>query len=280
MNLRKEGLNMRARNGFVLATLFFFLTCSFLSMAWGESTLDTVKKRGKLIVGVRYDAKPWGYIDEKGKNAGFDIEIAQEIAKRLGVDIEMVQVTGKSRIPMLQTGKVDLLAAGLTHTRSRDKAIDYSITYINEYQRFMVRKGSPIRSMKDLEGKTVSTIQGTTMEKRLAKRIPTAKILSFQENPQAFMALKQGKADAFTQGSMMLSAFAQKDPDVELVGEAIGTELVGLGVRENDSKWRDFINFTLQDMWKDGAFDKIYGKWFGKGSVYSIPFPFDMEVWR
>src|SRR5208282_5770969 len=103
-------------------------TCAALialtsSLAAAASTLDDVKARGKLIAGVRYDTAPYGYLDANGKVVGFDIDLISEVAKRLGVSVEFVQVTAKTRIPMLQSGKVDILAAALTHTREREQAV-------------------------------------------------------------------------------------------------------------------------------------------------------------
>ncbi len=91
--------------------------CGFSSVATaGESTLDLVKKRGKLIAGVRYDAPPWGSVDKEGKVIGFDVDIARYFAQKLGVELELVQVTAKTRIPMLVNGNVDILTAGMAHT--------------------------------------------------------------------------------------------------------------------------------------------------------------------
>lgn len=255
--------------------ILFVLGLAFAVFAPGldasAATLDNIRERGKFLAGVRFDAPPYGYVDEAGKNAGFDIDIARELAKRLGVKMEFVQVTGKTRIPMLQSGKVDALIAATTHTRKRDAVIDFSISYLTDGQKIMVRKGSGIHGVEDLTDKTIATVQGTTIEERIRELAPDSRILVFQEWPQAFLAFKQGLADALTSSVFILGKFAATDPDFEIVGPFLSTEPIAVGVVENDSKWRDAINFALQDMVKDGSFQKIFIKWFGKGTEYNLP---------
>ena len=234
----------------------------FPSAAPHASTLDQVKARGKLIAGVRYDSPPFGYLDPAGKVVGFDIDLIREISKRLGVELEVMQVTAKTRIPTLEAGKIDVIAAALTHTRERDKVLDFTISYVLDGQKLMVPKGSAIRSAKDLDSKTVAAVQGSYNEATIRKVAPGARVLVFQEYPQAFLALKQGLADAFTTIVTILEAVGKKDPGFEIVGELLTTEPIAFGVRENDSKWRDALNFTLQDMVADGTYKTIFERYF------------------
>lgn len=244
---------------FALVVVVFSVTHT---SAIAASALDDVKARGKMIVGVRYDSPPFGSLDSNGKVIGFDIDLITDIAKRLGVGIEMVQVTAKTRIPMIESGKIDIIAAVLTHTRERDRVIDFSISYLLDGQRLLVKKGSGIKGAGDLKGKTVSAVQGSYNEATIRKIVPEAKVLVFQEYPQAFLALKQGLADAFTTTATILEGVAKQDPDFESVGEFLTSEPIAFGIRENDSKWRDAINFALQDMVADGTFKTIFEKYF------------------
>ena len=239
------------------------------------STLDDVKARGKLIVGVRYDTAPYGYLDESGKVVGFDIDLAGAIAKRLGVAAEFVQVTAKTRIPMLQSGKVDLLAAALTHTREREQVIDFSTTYVVDGSKLLVKKGSGIKSIDDVnkEGKTIACIQGSLDEVNARRLAPKAKILDYQEYPQAFLAVKQGLADAMTTIVSTLDRFAKQDSSVEVVGGFLNNQPIAFGVRPDDSKWRNAVNGALQDMVEDGTYKATYAKYF------STPYEQLPEVW-
>jgi polar amino acid transport system substrate-binding protein len=233
----------------------------WLSVA-AAGTLDDVKARGKMVAGVRYDSPPFGSLDASGKPVGFDIDLIQEVGKRLGVTVEMVQVTAKTRIPMLETGKIDVIAAALTHTRERDKVVDFSISYLLDGQKLLVPKGSPIRSYADLTGKTVAAVQGSYNEATIRKLAPGARVLVFQEYPQAFLATKQGLADAFTTIVTILEAVSKKDTGFEIVGDLLTSEPIAFGVRENDSKWRDALNFALQDMVADGTYKTIFERHF------------------
>ena len=233
------------------------------AMAQQESTLDVVKKRGTLIAGVKTDYAPFGYVDEKGNNAGFDIEIVKYIAKKLGVGVDLRPVSSANRVPMLQSKTVDLLAASITMTRERWEAVDFSVPYIVIGTKFLVKKGSGIKGYSDLAGKTAAYTQGTPWGDKLMKEQPRAKALVFQDKPQAVQAVLQGKAAAYIDDAAPLLLFAKEHPELEAVGDASLPGAMGLGVRQNDSKWRNAINFALIDMWKDGTYAERYRESFG-----------------
>lgn len=270
---------MRRLHWFTLVLVVLCLTGLVAGAAAADSTFDAVKKRGVLVAGVKFDAPPFGFVDEAGKNVGFDIDIVKYIADRLGVKLELKQVTSKTRIPMLQDGQVDLAICTMTHQRARDEAIDFSITYFMDGQKLLVKRGSSIKSTKDLAGKAVATAQGSTSEINIKRAQPGARIVTFQEYPQAFLALQQGKVQAVTTDSTILLGLKAGNPAYEIVGKAFSAEPYAIGVRENDSKWRDTVNFALMDMWKDGSYKKVYEKWFGDGSKYELPSDYELEVW-
>ena len=235
------------------------------------STLEEVKSQETMRVGVRFDAPPYGYIDDAGQNAGYDIDIVKNIAEKLGVEIEFIQVTGKTRIPMLESSKVDVLVAATTHTRKRDEQIDFTIPYLMTGSQLVTKSGSGIIALADLDGKTVATVQGTTGEKIVREQAPGAELQVYQEWPQAFLALKQGLADAICVGQFVGAKFAAEDGDFQLVGPLLLEEPIAMGVRENDSAWRDALNFALQDSVRDGDFAAIWHEWFGQDSQYNLP---------
>src|SRR5437588_4873502 len=172
-----------------------------------QGTIAKIKERGKLLAGVKLDTPPFGFLDDKNEPAGFDIDLVRKIAAHIGVPVELVKVTSATRIPLLVSGNVDLVAASMTHTRERDKAIDFSITYYTGGQSLMVPKASTITGVKDLGGKQVAVQQGTTLEKNLATAAPAAKIIAFRDYTAAWLALAQGRADAFTGSLNVLQGF-------------------------------------------------------------------------
>ena len=227
-----------------------------------DDTLDAIKTRHKLIVGVKNDTPPFGYVDEKNEVVGFDVDIVREIAKALDVDLELVKVTSPTRIPLLVSGNIDLSAASMTHTREREGAIDFSITYYTGAQSLLVAAGSAIKGLGDLAGKTVAVQQGTTLEKNLAALAPEAKIQSFRDYTTAWLALRQGRADAFTGSYDVLRGFAREAPGFQIVGDKFSLEPFGIGVRHGDWRLRNLVNAVLQDLWTSGRYREIYLKWF------------------
>jgi ABC-type amino acid transport substrate-binding protein len=252
-------MRLRWRAAFAALCLALLSTAA---PARAEDTIATIKARHKLIAGVKNDTPPFGYIDEKNEVVGFDIDIVREIAKALGVDLELVKVTSPTRIPLLVSGNVDLSAASMTHTREREGAIDFSITYYTGAQSLMVPADSPIKGLGDLAGKTVAVQQATTLEKTLAKAAPDAKIQSFRDYTTAWLALRQGRADAFTGSYDVLRGFAREAPGFQIVGGKFSLEPFGIGVRHGDWQLRNAINAVLQDLWTSGRYREIYLKWF------------------
>jgi polar amino acid transport system substrate-binding protein len=245
-----------------LALLAFLAPAAALAQA-PASTLDTVKQKGLLVVGVKNDYPPFGYIDEKGQTVGFDIEIARYIAGKLGTKLELRPVTSANRIPMLMNGNVDLIAASVTITREREEVVDFSVPYIVIGSKFLVKKGSGIKTYADLAGKVVAFTQGTPWGDKVKAEQPNSTPLVFQDKPQAVLAVVQGKAAAYVDDAAPLFIFAQQQKELEAVGEPTKPAPMGLAVRPNDSKWRDAVNFALIDMWEDGTYKKLYQQFFG-----------------
>ncbi|MGH6664023.1 MAG: transporter substrate-binding domain-containing protein [Pseudolabrys sp.] len=250
------------RRLFTAALIASAAVMTFSGASAQEDSIAKIKARGKLIAGVKFDTPPFGFLDDKNQPVGFDIDLMRAIAEHIGVPIELVSVTSVTRIPILVSGNVDLVAASMTHTRERDKAIDFSITYYTGGQSLLVAKSSTITGLKDLAGKQVSVQQGTTLEKNIAAAAPQAKIVAFKDYNSAWLALGQGRVDALTGSLNILQGFAKDNPNVKIVGKLFSVEPFGLGVRHGDWAMRDEINATLQDLWTSGAYTELYRKWF------------------
>ena len=227
-----------------------------------DSTLDVVRKRGTLIVGVKTDYPPYGYVDESGTTVGFDVDLAKYIARKLEVKLELRPVTSANRIPNLQTGNVDLLAASLSVTRQRAEAIDFSIPYIGIGGKFVVKEGSGITGYADLAGKTVAVVQGAPSTAIIRREQPKATIITFQEKPQAVQAVVQGKAQAFIDDAGPAQVFVAQHPGLITVGEPFEPQVIALGLRHNDYKFRNAVDFAILDMAEDGSWLKTYREHF------------------
>jgi len=245
--------------------------------------LEDIKAKGVFTAGVKDSQQPFGFVDEKTKQiVGFEIDLMQYLADKLGVKLAVKPVTSSTRIGMLTQGDVDIVAATMTHKKDREGQVDFSITYFMTGQRLLVKKGGPVKSVKDLAGKKVGSVKGSTSEQNVKKAEPATTVISFETYPEAFLALKQGKVEAVTTDEAILVGIKYSDdkPDAwDIVGDYISPEPYGLGVIENDSKFRDFVNLTLMEMWEKGDYKKIYEKWFGKDTKNYIPLTWTMELW-
>jgi polar amino acid transport system substrate-binding protein len=239
-----------------------------------QSTLDVVKQRGTLIAGVKSDYPPFGYVDGNGNVAGFDIELMKYLAKRLGVKADLRPVSSANRIPMLQSGTVDVICASMGITKDRVKAVDFTVPYVLGETKFLVKRGSNISGYADLADKTIVYTQGTPWGEAIKREQPKAKTLVFQDKPQAVIAVQQGRADAYVDDAPPLYVFAKQHKDLQVVGEAAPPSPMGIAVRLNDPVWRNEINFALIDAWQDGTYQKLYREFFGedpnpKFAIYS-----------
>ena len=199
-------------------SLFLLLVFGFLSLVCsGEGvagTLQDVKARGKLIVGVKTDYPPLGFLDKKGVNKGFDIDIAKALSKELFGNeeaIEFVSVTSENRIAFLTSGKIDVIVATLTITEERKRDVDFSIPYFITAQMILVRADSKITKYQDLAGKKVATIRGSTGDIAIGELVPTAERVKFELNSEALQALKERRVEAFVQDYVLLYALIQKN---------------------------------------------------------------------
>lgn len=233
-------------------------------------TLETVKKKGVLVAGVKDSTPGFGFVDEKTRQiVGYDIDFVKALAKKLGVRLELKPVTSASRMPQLTEGNIDIIAATMSATQERAKQIDFSLTYFFTGQKFIVKKGT-VKSLADLDGKKIGTAKGSTSEQNATKVLPKATVLSFDDYPQAFLALQQGKVFAVTTDESILANLLGRAPNreqFEIPNIQISDEPYGLGIRKGDKNFADFVNKTLLEMEKSGEAKRIFDHWFGPTSA-------------
>lgn len=235
-----------------------------------ETTLDKIKERGKLVVGVKYDLNLFGLKNpETGEVEGFDIDIAKGLAKKILGDenkIELKEVTSKTRIPMLNNGEIDAIIATMTITEERKKEVDFSDVYFMAGQSLLVKKDSNINGIADVnkEGVTVLTAKGSTSAQNIRAKAPKATVLEFENYAEAFTALKAGQGDALTTDNALLFGMAKQDPNFRVVDETFSEEPYGIAVRKGDKELLEVINEYLKEIKANGEYDKIYEKWIGE----------------
>lgn len=267
------------RKSLFALSVMLILTVSLISSALAdESILDKVKKAGVVQIGTGNATPPLNYVDEKGNWIGFDIDLGDAIAEKLGVKLERVLVDTKTRIAFLANGRIDLAISSFSHTRSRDEQIDYAEpAYLFTGKIFYAKKGR-FKTFADLGGKRICVEQGSNAfiaaPQEIAKftdKKPEMVPFSTSPHAECFLALKQGKVDAYTSDFPVVAAVAGSEGvDYEPVGPVYSPGLYGIGVPPNDSKWRDAVSFALQDLIKDGTYEKIYQKWFGPSGKFPL----------
>jgi len=249
------------------------------------SVLDAVRQRGVLRAGIRFDDPPHGFIRQDGNWVGFDVDVAEAVARELGAKLERVKVDELTRISYLQTGQIDIAVASISHTRKRDGQIDFSQTYFRSKQTFVVKKGETDR-LADLVDKRVGVSRGSHAAGnwrdwliRNGREFDPSLILEFGNKRAGVEAVRHGAIAGYAEDYEMLLGLANGDPSLAILDEAIGMKQDGIGIRQNDSKIRDAINFALQDIAKSGEYAKIYDRWFGPKSDTPVPSSGEIEVW-
>ncbi len=274
----------------IFTTITFFLLAGlFLAACQGggdtsQSTYDQVMERGTVRIGTRNDNPPMSFIDDNGDWVGFDVDLANAVAKQLGVEPELVAVDGTTRISFLQDGEIDISVASMNHTRDREDAVDFSITYFWDNQSFLIRTGT-YSSIDELMGQTVAANAGSSaipswQEYSANMGGAAPDIVEFDDKQAAMQALRDGAVEGYTEDNITMLSLAAGDPNLELLPGGHNPVQFGIGLPVNDSEWRDQVNYALQELWKDGTYQEIYDHWFvGPDRLLDLPLGGQMEVW-
>lgn len=225
-----------------------------------KSTLELVKERGKLIVGVTAGVPGYSAPDSEGIWQGFDVDLGKAVAAAVLGDAEAIEyrpLSAKERFTALQSGEIDVLSRVTTWTATRDSGLGVNFAGVNYYdgQGFMVAKDSGITSLADLDGATIAVQAGTTTELNLSdyfrKNGMDFELITFEKNDQASAALEAGRADAVTSDQSQLYALRTKfkEPgNFIMLPEVISKEPLGPVVRQGDDQWLDIVAWSLMAM--------------------------------
>jgi polar amino acid transport system substrate-binding protein len=193
--------------------------------------------------------------------------------------VEKKESTPPTRIPLLTSNAVDLIAETMTDTRARRDNVDFSLTFFVTGAQFLVKKGSTIKGIASIDSKRVAAQQGSTNARIIREKAPKAVLREFPDQPAAFQALIQGQADAYTNDGIQLAGLKSKAPNQaqwEIVGDFYSYEPYGMAMRKGDADFRNAVNAALMDGIESGRFFEIYEKWFGAKS--EVPYPMNAQV--
>src|SRR5436305_6107611 len=250
-----------------------------------QDTLEKIKSSGVLTIGTRTGSPPFAYINKNNEWVGFTIDLVEMLVKpsvekavSKSIKVEKKESTPPTRIPLLSSNAVDLIAGTMTDTRARRESVDFSLTFFVTGAQFLVKKNSPIKGIESIAGRRVAAQQGSTNARLIRERVPTARLQEFPDQPAAFQALAQGQVDAYTNDGIQLYGLRAKAPrpdDWKVVGDFFSYEPYGMAMRKNDSDFRHVVNVGLMEAIESGKYFELYDKWFGpKGET---PYPLTPE---
>ena len=226
----------------------------------------------KVVVGLDDNFPPMGFRDDKNNIIGFDVDMAKEATKRMGVEVEFKPIDWNSKEAELSGKRVDVLWNGLTITEKRKENILFSNAYMENRQIIVVAANSPIKTKADLAGKVVGTQDGSSSIEAIEKDAATLKsfkeLKKFGDNVAAFMDLKTGRLDAVVVDEIVGRYYIAKKPgEFTILKDNFGSEEYGVGLRKDDKDLLGKLQKALDEMKKDGTSAKISQKWFGEDIV-------------
>ncbi|KJS28958.1 MAG: amino acid ABC transporter substrate-binding protein [Desulfatitalea sp. BRH_c12] len=231
-------------------------------------TLEEILKRGTLRVGMEPGYMPFELTNQKGEIIGFDVDMAQRMAKAMGVKLELVSTAWDGIIPALLTNKFDILMSGMTLTQERNMKINFAEPYIIIGQTILLRKElvGQIKTYKDLNDPKykVGSKLGTTGEQATKRMISKAKYISYETEQEGVLEAVNGKIDAFIYDMPYNAAAISQRGQGKLVhlDQPFTFEPIAWAVRKGDFDFTNWLNNFLNQVKKDGTYDKIYTKWF------------------
>ncbi|MGE8355215.1 MAG: transporter substrate-binding domain-containing protein [Microvirgula sp.] len=239
-------------------------------------TLKKVKDKGEIVIGYRESSIPFSYLDGNQKPVGYMMDLCNRVVADVKKELNMptlvtklVPVTSQTRIPLMTNGTVDLECGSTTNSVERQKQVAFSVsTYVTSV-RMLVKSRSGIKSIDDVDGKSVVTTTGTTSD-RYIKQNEKGKQLNIKnvygkDHADSFLMVETGRAAAFVMDDVLLAgliANSKSPKDYAIVGPALSVEPYGIMIRKDDPQFKAAVDGTLIKLMKSGEINKLYSKWF------------------
>ena len=229
----------------------------------GYRSLKQIKKSGKITIGVFSDKSPFGYVDENGDYQGYDVELANQIGKDLGVDVEFVSTEAANRVEYLETNKVDLILANFTVTDERAEKVDFAEPYMNVALGVVSHKDNVVTDLSQIGDRTVIVISGTTAETYLTKHNPELKLEKYDTYAAAKTAFENNKDAVWANDNTEVIAFAKSSGSDEYVvgiDELGDADTIAPAVAKGNKELLDWVNDELNTLGSQNFFHKDYEK--------------------
>lgn len=240
---------------------FFIIGCENKAASDADSSLKDIEAKNKVVIGVFGDKPPFGYVDKNGENQGFDIFIAKKVAKELLGDenkVEFVLVEAQNRVEFPNSGKVDIIFANFTKTNERAQKVDFALPYM-KVALGVVSKNGAIKSVEDLKGKTLIVNKGTTADFYFSQNHPEIKLLKFDQNTEAFLALKDNRGDALAHDNLLLFAWAKENSEFGVGIEHLGNDdVIAPAVKKGNTALLNRLNEIMLKLGKENIIKDAY----------------------
>jgi len=258
-------------------------------------TLAKVRETGAITIGYRESSVPFSFLNARNEPIGYSIELCRELVTAIeeavnkSLAIKWVPVTSDSRMDAVERGTVDLECGSTTNNLERQKRVSFSPTIFVSGTKVLVKKGSPIKSFRDLAGKRVAVTAGTTNEKTLRELSQKFKLgihlLVARDHADSFGLVKGGQADAFATDDVLLYGLIARDAakaEYEVVGDYLSYDPYGIMYRKGDAQLGKVINDTFQVLAQDGEIERQYKRWFLRklptGESIDLPMSAQMQA--
>jgi polar amino acid transport system substrate-binding protein len=248
---------------------FLCLTAAVSLVSTGlvhADALDDVMKEKLIKIAIPTDFPPYGFVSTDLKPQGLDVDMANYIATKMGVKIELVPVTSSNRIPYLQTRKADLVISTLGKNAEREKVIDFTSAYSPFFQAAFASKTMTLKTAADLGGKTVAVTRGSLEDQELTKIAPaSADIKRFEDNAATVAAFIAGQTQVIATGASVAGNMMAKNPNVNVEYKLLLKDSPNfIGVGKGEDKLRAKVNEIIAAAKANGDLDKMAQKWLGR----------------
>jgi len=239
-------------------------------------TLKKVKETGTITIGHRESSIPFSYLDDKQQPVGYAMDLCLRIVEAVKTKLNMPNlkvnlqpVTSANRIPLMQNGTIDLECGSTTNSVKRQEQVAFGPTYFVINVTAAVKKNSGIKTLADLNGKTISTTSGTTSVPLLKQYEKTKSVdvkeIYGKDHAESFLLLSQDRSSAFIMDDILLAgqiANSSNPGDYVIIPESLRQEPYSMMLRKDDPQFKALVDKTIGDVMKSGEIEKIYSKWF------------------
>ena len=235
--------------------------------------LQEILGKGRLVVGIALGGEPIGFRNDRHDPDGYDVDVARLLAEKLGVRLQIVEVSGANRISMLQAGQIDLIIANITATLERAKVIDFTMPYLRAGIKLLVQHDSGIGGLEDLNGRKVVVGRGGTGEQLVKRLAPGAQLVYVDSYaPEGILLMRQRRAEAALEDNSLIDYTAKQYPDrLVALPQLYTSDAICFGVRKGNPDFMRWLDMFISEYVRSGLYREYYRKWWGVEPAEIMP---------